>query len=206
MVKENFGFAEPAGNFTHPTLIGRRSFPPADSYRNSSIGIGASSQPFDQELSQPPQQTGGSFTASGPTAQYTGASTYYGVGEPYGMGGGYGGMAGNITNYSPYPHQSGDNAPSNLNASAPSWQPDGQAGIDFWEMQKKMKVKDKVITELAGIIQMLEINYGISIDDQNETLENLMSIARSLEEEARDGGKAASAGKGKSKHYQPFTK
>lgn len=214
MVKEEYGFAEPAVNFNHPHPNDHLSSPPADSYRNLSIGIGASSQPFHQQLSQPPQQTGGSFTASGPTAHYAGVGDHYGMGSNYGsmggnhggLGGGYGGMGGNITNYDPHPHHIGDNTPSNLNASAPSGQPDGQAGIDFWEMQKKMKVKDKVITELAGIIEMLEINYGISIDDQNETLEKLMGIARSLEEEAREGGNAASAGKGKGRHNHPFTK
>ena len=213
MVGEGFGFAEPTVNLNHPNPTDHLSFPPADSFRNLSIGIGPFSQPFHQQFSQPPQQTGGMFTASGPTAHYAGASTQHGVGDHYsmgsnygGMGGGYGDMGSNTTNYDSNPHHIGDNTPSNLNASAPSWQPDLQTGTDFWEMQKKMKVKDKVITELAGIIEMLEINYRISIDDQKESLETLMSIARSLEEEAREGGNAASAGKGKGKHYHPLTK
>ena len=208
MVEEGYAFAEPAVNFNHPHPNHHLSSSPAESYRNLSIGIGASSQPFHQQLSQPSQETGGSFTASGPTAHHAGTSTHHGVGDHYGMGGndggmggGYGGMGGNITNYDPNPHHIIDKTPSNLNTSAPSGQSDG---IDFWEMQKKMKVKDKVITELAGIIEMLEINYGISIDDQNETLEKLMSIARSLEEEAREGGNAVSVGKGKGKHNHPF--
>lgn len=206
MVKEAFSSTEPAGKFNRPHPNDEFSSPLADSYRNMSIDIGASSQPFHQQLSHTLYQTGGDFTAPGPpTGQYPGASIDYGAGGHYGMGGNYGGMGGNINNYGPSLHHFGDNSPSNLNISAPSGQFDGQAGHYYREMLKKIRVKDKVISELAGIIEMLEINYGISIDDQNETLEKLMNIAHSLEEEAREGGNAASTGEGKGKYYLPST-
>lgn len=219
MVRDDFGFAEPAVSFNRPHPNDYLSSPPADSYRDLSIGIGAFNQPFHQQLSYPPQQTGGNLMAWSPTAHHTGASTYHGAGGHYGMGfyggmggneggmgGGYGGTGANFTNYDPNPHQTGGSNPSNPNDFAPSGQSDGQPGHYFREMHKKMKVKDEVITELAGIIEMLEINYGISIDDQNETLEKLMSIARSLGEEAPEGGKAASAGEGKGKYCHSSTR
>lgn len=83
-----------------------------------------------------------------------------------------------------------------LNPSAASGQSRGQPSTSIEEMQKQLKVKDKVITELAGIVASLEINYGISIDDQTHTFQNFINIARSMEEEARAAGNpTASSGR-----------
>ena len=83
-----------------------------------------------------------------------------------------------------------------LNPSAASGQSHGQSSTSIEEMQKQLKVKDKVITELAGIVASLEINYGISIDDQTHTFQNFINIARSMEEEARAAGNATAASSG----------
>lgn len=83
-----------------------------------------------------------------------------------------------------------------LNPSAASGQSRGQSSTSIEEMQKQLKVKDKVITELAGIVASLEINYGISIDDQTHTFQNFISIARSMEEEARGAGNATASSGG----------
>lgn len=217
VITDDFGFAEPAVIFNRPHPNDHLSSPPTEFYRNPSIGIGTSSQPFHQQLTYPSQQMGGHYLDLDSTSHHTGIFNHDGVSSHYGnyggtgvddgaLSGGYGGMGGNLTNYGPNPHQIGGNNPSNLNAFAASGKFDGQPGVYFREMHKKMKVKDKVITELAGIIDMLEINYGISIDDQNETLEKLMGIARSLEEEARNGGTAVPADEGKSKWYPPNTR
>ena len=70
--------------------------------------------------------------------------------------------------------------------------PSPAASDSLQEMQKQMKVKDKVITELAGIVEMLEINYGISIHDQADALQKLTNIAHSMKEDAREAENAPS--------------
>lgn len=199
MVKEEgFDSAEPLVNFNRPHPDDRPSPPPADSHRNLSIDFEAPGHPFNQNFSHYPHQAGGNFMASSPSAQYTGGSTHYGMDNHYGMGGNYGGMSGhydmgsNLTNYGPGPRQFGGNSPNHPNTFASPGQSDGPTQ----EMRKQMKVKDKVITELAEIVEMLEINYGISIDDQTDTLQKFMNIARSMEEDAkkaREEGKAISS-------------
>lgn len=197
MVKgEWFGSAEPIVNFNRPHPDSHLSSPPADSHCNMSIGIGNSTQPFHQQFSPSLHQAGDNFTAApNPAAQYTGGPTRYGLGGNHaGMVGHYGmgGNGGNHTSdYGPGHHQSGGNNP---NASMPSGQYAGQYSSQYGgpsdgptqEMHDEMKVKDEVITELAGIVEMLEINYGISIDDQTDTVQKFLNIARSMEEEARE--------------------
>lgn len=90
-----------------------------------------------------------------------------------------------------------------LNASAASGQSRSQSSTSIEEMQKQLKVKDKVITELAGIIESLEINYGISIDDQTHTFQNFINIARSMEEEAREAGNATAPDRVNQGYYHP---
>ena len=67
-------------------------------------------------------------------------------------------------------------------------------------LQRQIKVKDKVIAELAGIIESLEINYGISIDDQTQTFQNVLHIANSMAEEAHEADNAASPDSTKGKY------
>ena len=205
MVKgEWFGSDEPAVNFNRPHPDDHLFLPPADSYRNMSIGVGASGQPS-------PRPMGGNFVPPIRATQDFGGSTHYGIGGDYGgtggnyagMGGNYRGMGDNPANYGPGPHHSGRNSLDNPNTSAPSGPLAGQSGGPIQEMQKQMQVKDKVITELAGLVEMLEINCGISIDDQVDTFQKFMTIARSMEDEAREAGNAASTGNGKGNYaYQ----
>ena len=143
--------------------------------------------------------------ASSPSVQYIGGSTHYGSDNHYGIGSDNGGMSGhydmgsNLTNYGPGgPHQFGGNSPNRPNTFASPDHFGGQPDGPTQKMRKQMKVKDKVITELADIVEMLEINYGISIDDQTDTLQKFMNIARSKEEDAkkaREEGTAVSSGR-----------
>lgn len=197
MVKgEDAGSAEPAASSSRPHPENHLSPPPADFYRNMSIGIGPSSQPFHQQFSTFPHQPGGNFVPPSPAVQYTGGSTQYGIGGHYGgiggnyggiggsnggRGGNYAGMGGNQPNYGPGAQPFGGEA-------------SGQSG-GHSSGPTEMQIKDKVITELAGIVEMLEINYGISIDEQTETVQKFMNVAHSLEEEARQAGNSASSSK-----------
>ena len=56
-----------------------------------------------------------------------------------------------------------------------------------------MQVKDKVIADLAGIVEALEIMFGFSIDDQTQTFQNFLHIAHSIEEEGHAAGNPASS-------------
>ena len=89
---------------------------------------------------------------------------------------------------------SGGNSPNIVNTSAVSGRYDGYSSSLDEEMRRQLQVKDKVITELAGIVEMLEINYGISIDVQTNAFQTFVNIAHSMQEEARQEGKADSAG------------
>ncbi|KAF6225514.1 hypothetical protein HO133_009514 [Letharia lupina] len=210
MVKEElFGSAQPIVNYNRAHPDDSTSPAPADSYRNMSIGIGASNQPVQEHFIRSPPQMGGNFVAPSHAAQYPSGSIRYDTASSYGPGGNYGGMGVNYGgtggnyggmdgNYGmggngPDPHHFGVNGSNNPNTSMPSGQYGGRSGGSTQEMQKQMKVKDKVITELAGIVEMLEINYGISIDDQTTTFQKFMDIARSMEEEAREAGNVASS-------------
>ena len=75
--------------------------------------------------------------------------------------------------------------------------PSGQPTISIEEMQLQLKVKDVVITELASIVELLEVNYGISIDDKTKTFQTLMNIAHSMKKEA---GTATSSTMPEGKH------
>ncbi|KAL9072348.1 MAG: hypothetical protein Q9161_003667 [Pseudevernia consocians] len=199
MVKEEgCGSAEPAVNFNRPHPDDRPSPPPADSHRNLSTDFEAPGHPFHQQFSRYPHQAGGNFMASSPSAQYISGSTHYGIGSDYGGMSGHYGMGSNLTNYGPGPHQFGGNSPNSPNTFASPDHFGGQSDGPTQKLRKQMKVKDKVITELAEIVEMLEINYGISIDDQTDTLQKFMNIARSKEEDAkkaREEGTAVSSGK-----------
>lgn len=178
MVKEEgSSSAGPVVNFNRAHPDESTSPAPVNSYRSMSIGIGASHQP---------RQMGGNFMPPSPAAHYSGGSAHFGAGGNYGVGGNYGAMGGSDGGM-------GGGGP----ASVSPGQPGGRSGAPIQEVQRQMKVKDKVITELAGIVEMLEINYGISIDDQVETFQKFMNIASSMEEEARGAGNAASTGNDK---------
>lgn len=211
-----FGSAQPNVNFNRPHSHDHPSPPPADSYRNLSIGFEAPSQPFTQQFVQYPHQAGGSFMAPSPSAHYTGGFTHDGLGNHYGMGDSYGGMGGfygdmgggNLTNYGPGPYQFGGSSPNDPTTFASPGQFGGQSDGPTQAMQKQIEVKDKVITELAEIVEMLEVNYGISIDDQADTLEKFLKIARAMEEDekkAREGENAGSSGMIMGKYPHQFT-
>lgn len=162
-----------------------------------SIGIGAFSQPFLQQFTPSPRQTGGNYTAPSPAAQYTDGTTHYGMRGSYGgmggsygsVGGSYGEMVDNHPSFGPGPHYFDTNNPKNHNTS-------GQSG-GHSSGPTEMQIKDKVITELAGIVEMLEINYGISIDDQTDTFQKFMNF---VEEEERETGSAASSNETRGKY------
>ena len=198
-----FGSAQPNVNFNRAHSDDYPSPPPADSYRNLSIGFEAPSQPFSQQFVQYPHQAGGHFMAPSPSAHYTGGFTHDGLDNHYDMGGSYGGMGGfysdmgggNLANYGPGPYQFGGNSPNDPNTFASPGQLGGQSDGPTQAMQNQMMVKDKVITELAEIVEMLEVNYGISIDDQTDTLEKFLKIVRAMEEDEKkacEGENAAS--------------
>ena len=201
LIKEDwFGPDEPAVNFNLPRPDDYFYLPPADSYRNMSIGIGAFSPPFHQQCTPSPRQTSGSYTAPSPAAPYTDGTTHYGMRGSYGgMGGSHGSvddsyddMGDNHPSFGPGPHYFDSNNPKTHNNS-------GQSG-GHSSGPTEMQIKDKVITALAGIVEMLEINYGISIDDQTDTFQKFMNIARSLEEDERETGSAASSDKTRGKY------
>ena len=65
------------------------------------------------------------------------------------------------------------------------------------ELQDQIKVKDKVIACLVDIVELLEINYGITIDDQMQAFHNLMNIAQSVKDEERENTSPSSTAQGK---------
>ena len=93
----------------------------------------------------------------------------------------------------PSPHHFGGSSSKNPYIPALSGPSGGHSAGSIAELQKQMKMKDKAITELAGIVESLEINCGISIDDQTATIQKLMAIANSMEKEAREAATAASS-------------
>lgn len=199
-----------AGPFNYNQLHPDDSMSPAPggSYRNLSIGIGTSNQPMQRPFDSSPHQFGGSFVPFSPAAHYPSSPTHFGAGGEYGMGGDYGstggvygdmggdfgdpsghysgtgGGYGHMNDRGPDPHHLGSGHNPNLSSS--STQPGDPSDHLIRELQQQSQVKDQAITELAGIIAMLEINYGFAIKDQTDTLETLLRIARSMkEEEAR---------------------
>lgn len=214
MIKEDrLGSDEPAANFNRRHPNSHLSPHPTDSFRNMSIGIGPSAQPFHQQLSHSPHLMGGIFTAPSHSAQLTGGSNHYGLGGQHstdgsygGMGENRGGMGRNSTNDGHGRHHFGGNSANAPDTSASPRLLGVQSGGPTQEMQKQMRVKDKVITELAGIVEMLEINYGISIRDQASSFENFISIARSMmDEEARKAGNVVLTGEDKSDYPDQST-
>ena len=204
---EASSFAEPAADCNRAHPDDPMSPAPADSYDNMSTGIGASKQPIQQHFSRSPRQMGGHFVPPDPAARYKSGWTHHGmgghnsIGGNYGKGGSYGGMGGNGSS----PQRFGGHSPNIPNASAASGQSDGESHVSTEEMQKQMKVKDKVITELVGIVESLEINYGIAIDDQTHAFQKFVSIAFSMEEEAREAGNTASSTMTKGKYFRHCT-
>lgn len=180
---EASSFAEPAADCNRAHPDDPISPGPAGSYDNLSTGIGEFKQPIQQHFSRSPRQMGGHFVPPDPAARHKSGWTHHG------KGGSYGGLGGNGSS----PQHFSGHSPNNPNASAASGQSEGKLRVSTEEMQKQMKVKDKVITELIGIVESLEINYGIAIDDQTNAFQKFVSIARSMEEEAREAGNSASS-------------
>ncbi len=122
--------------------------------------------------------------------------THHGKGGYYSCDENYSGMGDN---------GSGGNSPNDFDASGTSDQSGGHSSGFTEEMQKQIQVKDKVITELAGIVELLEINYGISIDHQTRAFHDFVNIARSMEAEAREAGNAASSSMTKGNYHRECT-
>lgn len=61
----------------------------------------------------------------------------------------------------------------------------------FHDLAKLQKLTE-VITDLANIVELLEINYGISVDHQTNVFQSLVNIAQRMEKEAREAGNAES--------------
>lgn len=186
---ERFSSTEPQVNFNRVYSDNTMSPAPADSHRNMSFGMGAFHQPFQQHFDGSPYPMACSPVPPSPVARGTGG--FYG-----GMGDNEGGLGGNA----PDPHRFDCNSTIISDAFAPSGQSGGHSDGPIQAMQRQIQVKDKVITELAGIVEMLEINHGITIDDQIDTCQELLKIARSMEEEACQAGSAASSSQTKGKH------
>ncbi|KAM0804223.1 hypothetical protein BDR22DRAFT_655108 [Usnea florida] len=199
--EERSSFARPF-DFNQPHPDDYMCPAPGDSYRNLSIGIGASNQPVQGPFDRSPHQFSGSFVPSSSAAYYPSRSTHFDASGGYGMGGDYGSMGGgygahysgpsshfggigsghgHISGSGPDPHHFG--GWDNPNLSSSSTQPGNPSDHLIRELQQQSQVKDKAITALADIIAILEINYGFAIKEQTDTLETLLTIARSMKKE-----------------------
>lgn len=173
----------------------------ADPYPSMSIGIGVNKQPTPQPSTYSPCHLDGHFVPPSPTARHDSGGTSHrvgdnhSVGDDYSIGGGHGGMGSHnhIGSNCSDPQQSSSNSPETVNASAASGHRVDHSSGSIETLQKQMQVKDKVIADLAGIVEALEIMYGFSIDDQTQTFQNFLHIAHSIEEEARAAGNPASS-------------
>ena len=174
---------------------------PAHPYPSMSIGIGVTNQPTQQRSSRSPRHFDGDFTPPSPTARHDSGWTHHrvaddhSVGDNYSIRGSHGGLGSHhhMGSNGSDPQQSSSNSRKTFNASATSGHHDGHSSSSIETLQKQMQVKDKVIADLVGIIEALEINYGFSIDDQTQTFQYLYHIAHSMEEEARAAGNPASS-------------
>lgn len=194
--KEPSSFAGPF-DFNQPHSDDYMCPASGDSYRNLSIGIEASNQPMQGPFDCSPHQSGGSFVPSSSAAHYPSSPTHFIAGGEYGMGGNYGSMMdlgahysdpsnigpgyGPLSGSGPDPHPFGTGHNPNLPSS--TTQPGNPSAHLIQELQHQSQVKDNAITDLATIIAILEINYGFAIKDQSDTLETLLTIARSMKEE-----------------------
>ena len=173
----------------------------ADPYPSMSIGIGVTKQPTQQPSSRSPHHFDGHFVPPSPTARHDSGWTHHhvgddhSVGDDYSIGGGHSGMGSHnhMGSNSSDPQQSSSNSPQNYNASAASGHHVGHSSNSIETLQKQMQVKDKVIADLVGIVEALEINLEFSIDDQIETFQKFLHIANSMEEEACAAGNPASS-------------
>ena len=181
MIKaEDSSFTEPTINYNRAHNNVSPSPAPAGSYRRTSMN--------------------GNIVPLEPAAQHKGSWTQQGIGGSLSVGGNhsidgsYGGMGSprRMVGSGSSPQHFGSNSP-NINTFADSGHSGGHSSGSTQEMQKQMEVKDKVITELASIVESLEINYEISVADQIRTFQDFMNIAHSMEEDAREVKKAASS-------------
>ena len=173
----------------------------ADPYPSMSIGIGDTKQPTPQTSTCSSCHYDCHFVPPSPTAQRDSGWTHHrvgdnqSVGDDYSVGGGHSGMGSqhHIGSNGSDPQQSSSNSPETFNASAASGHHVDHSSGSIETLQKQMQVKDKVIADLAGIVEALEIMYGFSIDDQTQTFQNFLHIAHSIEEEACAAGNPASS-------------
>ena len=173
----------------------------ADPYSSMSIGLGVTKQPTTQPSTCSSCHFDGHFVPPSPTAQHDRGWTHHcvgdnhSIGDDYSIGGGHGGMSSNnhMGSNCSDPQQSSSNSPKTFNASAASGHHVDHSSGSIETLQKQIQVKDKVIADLAGTVEALEIMYGFSIDDQTQTFQNFLHIAHSMEEEARAAGNPASS-------------
>ena len=189
---DGLGFAEMAADCSRAQSDGVTSPTSADPYPSMSIGIG---QPTPQPSTCSPCHFDDHFVPPSPTARYDSGGTSHRVGDGYSIGGGHGDMGSHnyMGSNSSDPQQSSSNSPKTFSASAASGHHVDHSSDSIETLQKQMQVKDKVITDLAGIIEALEIMFGFSIDDQTQTFQNFLHIAHSIEEEARAAGNPSSS-------------
>ena len=167
----------------------------ADPYPSMSIGIAVTKQPSQQRSSRSPRPFDGDFVPPSPTAQYDNGWTHHRVGGDHGISGGHRGMGShNHTGSNDSdPQQSSSNSPKIFSASAGSGHHFGHSSGSIETLQKQMQVKDKVIADLAVIVEALEINFGFSIYDHTQIFQNFSHIALSMEKGARAAGSPASS-------------
>ena len=164
----------------------------ADPYPSMSIGIGVTKQPTQQLSSRSPRHFDGDFVPPSPTVQHDNGRTHHRGGDNHSVGDNHSNGGSHDRNGSD-PQQSSSNSPKTLNTSAASGHHVGHSSNSIETLQKQMQVKDKVIADLAGIVEALEINYQFSIDDQTQIFQNFLHIANSMEEEARAADNLASS-------------
>ena len=162
----------------------------ADPYPSLSIGIGVTKQPTQQRSSRSSRHFDGDFVPFSPTTQYDSGWTHHRAGDDHNVDESHRGEGTHhhLGSNDSDPQQSSSNSPQDFNAFAASGRHVGHSSGSIETLQKQMQVKDKVIADLAAIVEALEINYGISIDDQTQTFRNVLHIAQSMKEEARAAG------------------
>ena len=172
----------------------------AKPYPSMSIGIGVTEQPTPQRSNCSPCHFDSHFVPPSPIDQHDSSWTHprvpddHCVGDDYSTGGAPSGMdSHNHMGSKGYdPQQSSGDTPKTFHASAASGHHVGHSNSSFETLQKQMQVKDKVIANLASIVEALEVNYGLSIDDKTQTFQDFLHIAHSMEEEARAAGSPSS--------------
>ena len=150
---ERLSFAETAteydyahsGDFTSPT--------PFNMYPSSSIGTGTFEHPIQQHSSHSSQQTEFRFVPPSPATQHKSSWTQQRMRDNYGFGDGIDGHQPLSGSHSSPQHSFAGNSPNDLNApsAAPGHNVGPSSTSSTEKLHKQMQVKDKVITELAGI-------------------------------------------------------